>query len=469
MIKSIFFLLLLSLSFNSRAQTAATRLKKAYEKFESDGQLTNALSSLYVVDAASGEVIFDRNSRTGMPTASTMKVITSATAYELLGKDFHYVTLIGYDKNIRNGELPGNLYVTGSGDPTFGSPRWKNTSSESILNRIYQALHSHGISRIKGDIWIDDTEFGINPVPDGWIWQDIGNYYGAGSSGLNWRENQYDLLLRSAAPGDVTEMLGTDPVLYDFRLSNLIKAGKTGSGDNGYIYYTPYSNRGFATGTIPPEKKEFRISGSLSQPAKQFGFELRNFLAAKKISVRQPAKTYSDLLLERKSFPPPVKVLDSIVSPPLDSINYWFPKKSINLYGETLLKTFAWKQNGTGDTDNGADIVKDFWEQRGIPPTELNQVDGSGLSPLNRVTTHAQVMVLHYARKQSWFPGYFYGFPEYNGMKMKSGTINGVKGFCGYQVSKDGHEYIFSFLVNNYKGSASALVKKMYEVLDELK
>jgi D-alanyl-D-alanine carboxypeptidase/D-alanyl-D-alanine-endopeptidase (penicillin-binding protein 4) len=54
-------------------------------------------------------------------------------------------------------------------------------------------------------------------------------------------------------------------------------------------------------------------------------------------------------------------------------------------------------------------------------------------------------------------------------MKMKSGTINGVKSFCGYQKSESGAEYIFSFLVNNYNGLSSAVVRKMYKVLDELK
>jgi D-alanyl-D-alanine carboxypeptidase/D-alanyl-D-alanine-endopeptidase (penicillin-binding protein 4) len=54
-------------------------------------------------------------------------------------------------------------------------------------------------------------------------------------------------------------------------------------------------------------------------------------------------------------------------------------------------------------------------------------------------------------------------------MRMKSGTIRDVKGYCGYHKAKDGNEYIFSFLVNNYNGSASSLVQKMYKVLDELK
>ena len=142
--------------------------------------------------------------------------------------------------------------------------------------------------------------------------------------------------------------------------------------------------------------------------------------------LKAAPKIYSDGILAQKPIRKPMQWLDSIVSPPLDSLNFWFLRKSINLYGETLLKTLAWKENLPAETDKGVELVRDFWEQKGLPRTELNIVDGSGLSPLNRVTTHAQVTVLQYARKQPWFTGYYLGFPEYNGMKMKSGTINEI-------------------------------------------
>ncbi len=122
-----------------------------------------------------------------------------------------------------------------------------------------------------------------------------------------------------------------------------------------------------------------------------------------------------------------------------------------------------------GSTDEGVELIKNFWKTKGISETELNMVDGSGLSPLNRVTTHAQVSILQYAKRQNWFNGFYHSLPEFNNMKMKSGTIRDVKGFCGYHKSKDGTEYIFSFLVNNYNGSSSAVVQKMYKVLNELK
>ena len=113
--------------------------------------------------------------------------------------------------------------------------------------------------------------------------------------------------------------------------------------------------------------------------------------------------------------------------------------------------------------------MRRFWREKVIDESELNMYNVSGLSPLNRVTTHVQVEILKYARSRAWFNAFYESLPEYNNMKMKSGTISDVKGFCGYHRSNDGKEYIYSFLVNNYSGRASAIVAKMYKVLDHLK
>jgi serine-type D-Ala-D-Ala carboxypeptidase/endopeptidase (penicillin-binding protein 4) len=159
----------------------------------------------------------------------------------------------------------------------------------------------------------------------------------------------------------------------------------------------------------------------------------------------------------------------AVTSPPMDSIVYWFNRKSVNLYGEALVKTIAYNSAGTSDTRKGLEQIRQHWKTLGIAETELAMVDGSGLSPLNRVTTHAQVRMLQHARQQNWYNGFYASLPMFNGMKMKSGTIRGVKGYTGYHKAKDGREYVFAFVVNNYNGSASSLVKKMYTVLDELK
>ena len=64
----------------------------------------------------------------------------------------------------------------------------------------------------------------------------------------------------------------------------------------------------------------------------------------------------------------------------------------------------AFEKRGFGATDSGIAVVKDFWKQNGLDEDELNIYDGSGLSPLNRVTTHAQVTILKYAKDKKMVP-----------------------------------------------------------------
>lgn len=457
------FLVLLFLQV-LHAQDISTRLQSAYTRFENDSQLSSALSSLYVIDAASGKVVFAKNEKTGLATASTLKVVTAATAYETLGKDFRYTTTFGYQGNMSGDTLHGSLRITPSGDPTLGSWRWPSTGDKAVLGRIIAAIKKTGI-RQYDSVMVNEEGWEGTTIPDGWIWQDIGNYYGAGAQGLNWHENQYDLVLSSKIiKGSKVPIIETRPRLYFMEVTSLVTSAAKGTGDQTYIYLPIGGSNAEIRGTIPVGEPNFIVSGAMTSPRNQFVATLIDTLTAMGIRKSTPGLLPGD---RGRMYWGTDTVFHREQSPTLDSIVYWFLKKSINLYGEALLKAMPYKQ--TYSSSGGVELVKDFWKTKGIEPTELNIVDGSGLSPLDRVTTHAQVTVLKYAKKQPWFGGYYNAFPEYNGMKMKSGTISGVKGFCGYQTARDGHEYIFSFLVNNYNGTASQLVQKMYAVLDELK
>jgi D-alanyl-D-alanine carboxypeptidase/D-alanyl-D-alanine-endopeptidase (penicillin-binding protein 4) len=468
--KKLILLSLLLVTLQSYAQSVASNIEKAYRTFENDSQLRHAISSLYIIEESTGNVVFERNAGIGLAPASTQKIITGAAAYEMLEKNFIYNTPVSTNGKIEKGVLMGDLLLKGSGDPSFGSWRFPATKKEVILAKVVSTLRSLGIKDVQGYLYLDESSFSYQSTPGGWIWDDIGNYYGAGSRAINWNENQYYLeLAPGKQPGDSTRMISKGKGTANFQLNNQIKTGKRGSGDNGYIYLSPYSQYGFTTGTIPLQEKSFTISGALPYPALSLAEELKMQLQAAGIHLKKGIRLYTGTEDYHIDDLKPVRELLVFQSPPLDSLIYWFFKKSINLYGEALVKTMAFKKKGYGETEAGVDMVRDFWKRNGIEITELNMVDGSGLSPLNRVTTHAQVAILQYAKKQPWFAGFYDAIPEYNKMKMKSGTINGVKGFCGYQRSANGKEYIFSFLVNNYNGSAGNLVQKMYKVLDELK
>lgn len=456
--KMFFFAGCLAIATASFGQAVSQKLQKAFQQFENDEQLQHAISSLYVIDARTGKIVFDKNSRIGLAPASTQKIITSVTAFELLGKDYRYKTQFGIIDN--NGTK--RFYIKPSGDPTLGSWRWEGRKEENVLNRIEKAFAKAGV--MAPVVLFDARRWSKAQVPDGWIWQDIGNYYGAGALPFNWRENQYDIILRSGnSIGDAVAIVETKPVLDSYPIQSEASSAAKGTGDNAYIYLPVDGETAVVRGTIPVNESRFEISGAMINPLHQFTVSLNNVLKNKFGSNRlspqftEPGSPYSP------------EIIYTDLSPSLDSIIYWFNKKSINLYGEALIKTIAYEKKGFGATDTGLAILKDLWKQKGLDEDELNMYDGSGLSPLNRVTTHVQVEILKYAKTKNWFLSFYEALPEFNSMKMKSGTISDVKGFCGYHKSKDGQEYIFSFLVNNYSGRASALVSKMYKVLDVLK
>jgi D-alanyl-D-alanine carboxypeptidase/D-alanyl-D-alanine-endopeptidase (penicillin-binding protein 4) len=378
----------------------------------------------------------------------------------MLGKDYRYQTRFGVSKD------GATFYILPAGDPTLGSWRWPQTKEGAVITRVLSALKK---SNVKGfrEVISDEGGWEEEIIPDGWIWQDIGNYYGAGAKKLNWRENQFDLVLKSGSRiDDPVSIERTVPLLKTYKLQSYVSSAAKGTGDNAYIYFPVNTLTGVVQGTIPLGENSFVISGAVPPGENLFLQALLDTFTKAGISSPRSMR-----ISARKTGPikdEDITILHTEISPSLDSIIYWFNKKSINLYGEALLKTIAFR-SGSASPGKAIDLIQAFWKEKGIQPSELHMVDGSGLSPLNRVTTHAQVSILQYAKKQPWFAGFYHSLPEYNGMKMKSGTISRTKGFTGYHTSKSGREYTFAFLVNNYNGPSGTLVQKMYRVLDELK
>lgn len=451
-------------------QSLGQKIEAAYTRFENDQQLAYGSSSFTVLNAETGEVIFSKNGNTGLAPASTLKTITSATSYHLLGRDFTWETSLGYNGSVyADGTLQGDLIITGTGDPSLGSDRYEQSKSAVILKRWLNALQKSGIKRISGRIIADDRLFGTQTLPGGWIWQDIGNYYGAGPSSLTWRENQFDLIFKPGSVGDPAVLQRTNPSMDYLKIVNEVTTGKAGTGDNVYAFSAPFSDLVYVRGTYGIDLKK-DISVSVPDPAYDLAVQLRNYLGAAGIPTANEASTTRILSLNKNDFQPPLKLIDIYTSPTLDKIIYWFNQKSINLYGEHLLKTLAWKQGKDITTPDGVTVITDFWEKQiGIDANALNISDGSGLSPANRVTTLAMAQILQSLKKESWFDSFYTSLPVYNNMKMKSGSISGVIAYTGYQTSSSGTSLVFSFIVNNYSGSSSAVRQKLFNVLNVLK
>jgi serine-type D-Ala-D-Ala carboxypeptidase/endopeptidase (penicillin-binding protein 4) len=117
------------------------------------GPLRNGITGLYVADARSGEPLFAVNSDDPLNPASNVKMVSTATALELLGPTFKYTTrLLGAEPD-KQGVLRSDIYLLGTWDPTL---------SAADMDNIAEQLVARGIGQLDGDILV-----GSDPTRDG--------------------------------------------------------------------------------------------------------------------------------------------------------------------------------------------------------------------------------------------------------------------------------------------------------------
>ena len=461
---------LLFTSLYSSSQTLEKNISRAFSAFQKDAQCRYAISSLSVLDAASGEIIFSENADLGLTPASTLKTVTSAAAFHLLGRDYTWETFLTFSGKVNNGILDGDIIIQGTGDPVLGSERYAGTKTGVVLKRWVDAVRKAGIKHISGKVIADDRLLGTETIPIGWIWQDMGNYYGAGVSAVNWDENEFGILFKPGKrPGDPVTFLRTEPAIRNLRIVNEVITGKAGSGDNVYVYSAPFSKTVYLRGTYAIDLKK-TIKASVPDPALEAASRLTEALEEASITVDKPASTFRLALLQNEAVPETAALIDTYTSPELEDIIYWLNQKSINLYAEAVLKAIALKKAKNPTALEGAEIITDFWSDRlGIDKHSLSLLDGSGLSPENRVSTLSIAKILQSVRNELWFDSFYKSLPVYNGMKMKSGSMRNVLAYAGYHTNSQGKKLVFSFTVNNYNGSSRAIRQKVFNLLDELK
>src|SRR5690606_38103976 len=133
-------IIVLSIQSVAFAQTLAEKITTAFENLEKSDDLKYGIASLTVLNSNTGEVLYTKNEKQGMARASTLKTITTATAYSVLGSNFKYETDLLYNGEIKDGVLNGNLIIKGTGDPTLGSDNFEETKAEVLLKTWVDAI-----------------------------------------------------------------------------------------------------------------------------------------------------------------------------------------------------------------------------------------------------------------------------------------------------------------------------------------
>ena len=101
------------------------------ERFLSDSSMIHSSVSMCILDAETGSTIFQYNPGKSLMQASILKLITTAAALEMLGKDYTFKTIVGYSGKIRKGSktLHGNIIIKGGGDPRVRKEKGKGKST----------------------------------------------------------------------------------------------------------------------------------------------------------------------------------------------------------------------------------------------------------------------------------------------------------------------------------------------------
>lgn len=419
--------------------------------------------------ADNGSLITEYNSKQALATASVMKLVTTATAWLTLGESFRFITRLQYDGEIVNGVLQGNLYIRGGGDPTLGSDKFDETKLDKLLAALVNFLQQKGIHSIKGDIIADDTLFETCMAPTTWNWGDLGNYYGAGASALSIHDNLYNVYFKSGVnPGDSTQIIKIEPEIPGLELVNEVVTGKTGSGDNAYIFGSEYTYYKYIRGSIPPNQVNFSIKGSIPDPPYFAAWIIYEYLAKHGIEVLGKPTTVRMLNIKKQSFTDFNKRKDlyEIKSPSLMSIIYQINNYSNNLYAEHLHKAIGFKHYGMGENFYGNHAIKEFWIKRGLNPDGFFIADGSGLSRSNAVSADNITTLLVQLSKEKGFENFYQTLPIAgktgtirnigkgtiieNNLRAKSGSMSLIRCYAGYVKNSKGREIAFAILFNNF-------------------
>lgn len=467
--RSYFMLVLMLLQFKIGEAQKLTptpelqALMNELTRLDKDPDLKYGAYGFSLVNIETGMILAERNPDLNLIPASSLKLLTTAAAFGILGAEHRFATTLEYDGAIdASGVLNGNLYIKGGGDPSFGSPLFKG--ADTVLTYFARAISRAGIKKINGGVIGDASLFPAeNPIPGGWIWSDIGNYYGAGSYGLNYLENSYTIYFNSGAAGERANISRIKPDLEDIAVINEVRAG--GSSDNAYIYAAPYSEYIYINGTVPANRNGFDVSGALPDPPYYCALALLRELKRLGISAEKGAANLFELERRGEKHTAKRKEITRSLSPALDKIIYWTNMKSHNMFAETLLRHLAIKAGKEPTVNEGLNELKKYFNEKGVDVSSLFIADGSGLSRSNTINARTQASILRSIKNEPWFDKYKASLHVYHrNITAKSGYMNKARSYAGYVKGKTGN-YVFSFIVNNYSCSASEMKEKMERVM----
>ena len=439
---------------------------------------------LLVVDAITGEVLYERNADKYFVPASNMKLLTTAMALDKLGPDYRFRTTVETNgAQSADGKLAGDLILVGRGDPNLSNRKYPFDTKEEfdgppekVLAELADAVAARGLKEISGDIVGDDSYFPRERYPDGWEIDDMVWEYGAPISALVVDDNTATLLLTPGEKSGDPVAAEMQPRIEEFTVKNLVAT--VGPKEKADLRLTrePGADTVIVSGVLPAKSEPRKLVLAIQEPAQHAAALLARLLADRGVKWKGTVRTQHD--------PDPMEASRTVLAEHLsirlaDSVKL-VNKISQNLHTEVLLRAAARPDGRWKDSDELLDFPKAFYAKAGIAPDDVVQSDGSGLSRHDLVTPRAFVALLAYAQKQAWFPAFYESLPVAGvdgtlnermkdagiggRVHAKTGSVSHVRTLSGYAETAGGRRLVFSFLSNNQ----SVKAHEVHDALDGL-
>jgi D-alanyl-D-alanine carboxypeptidase/D-alanyl-D-alanine-endopeptidase (penicillin-binding protein 4) len=417
----------------------------------------NATVGIHIKSMKYGDTLYAKNEQRLLVPASIVKIFTAEAALLYLGPEFKFPTRFFTDAqatNTNNGVLNGNVYIVHSGDPSL---------TYNDISEMMSSLKSQQIQRINGNVYIDNSAYDQNNFGPGWEQDDTRFCYAAPINASIINRNCLSFKIAPAKrPGYLANII-RNPNFYTGNIYNSVTTKKHRARAC-YIRVNKDANNTISlSGCVPKGHYAQGVSTVISNVV-QYNrsllhslFERFGILVGGDI-VSGVAPYHSSLLASHESKPLPVLIKEML-------------KKSDNIIAGSLFKKIGeLYTEQPGSWKNGSLAVKAILAKKAaIDTSQMNIMDGSGISPENRIKPIQMMQVLEFAYHHTPTNSAFVSALPLAGVdgtlkrrlynvsrkvRAKTGTLaeRGVVSLAGYTITKDKEPVGFVIIVNGRRG-----------------
>ena len=468
--KRFWILVLLSLALPAFGAAAQKELPVGVRSVLKLRQVPSDTLSVYVEDVNTGEVVLDWLADQERNPASTMKLVTTLVALDVLGPSYRWKTDVYTLGDIKNGRLDGDLALKGYGDPFLVTRRvWE----------LQQRIRNEGIDEISGDLLLDDSWFDVGTYDPGAFDRQPLRAYNVSPNALlmNFKVVRYWF-----EPDGEGVAVRLDPPLDNLAVDNRLRVRQGYCG--GY-------QRGI-TVSMNGANDEVTFSGRFPSGCKRYAMDRaalshNEFVYGLFGSLWRESGGVFEGGWKNVVVPEDAEPLLSFESESLTTLIASVNKHSNNVMARQVLYTLSAEVLGPPGTETGGRTVISRWlKDKGLEVASLSLDNGTGLSREARVSAVDLAALLRFGWRQSYMPE-FLASMSLSGLDgtlrrrfddgelvgkahMKTGSLDHVTAIAGYLQSRSGRRFIVVALHNAediHRGpgveAQEALLRWLYE------